>query len=223
MSPPHLFIATAFVAVLGAALARGAAPSVAVRTGLAVAPAPFRDLDGGFEVRFVAEPARDVTAQTVNGVTVVTHRYTEEVSGLGLVVSWADHPESARTTPEQRLLAARDTALDGASAQADSALDAQFAGAVGREFTFEKDGVRVSQRAFVRGPRLFQVLAVRPVGAQREIAARTFLESFRLLVAPRPMTAQPAAGKTRTPRNNPGDAPKAIVPRRDRPPGAAPR
>jgi hypothetical protein len=151
---------------------------------LAAAPdpgAPFRDEAAGFEARFVGQPALDESRQQVRGVTVITHRYTEEVRGLGLVVSWTDHPEADKTTPEQRLLAVRDAALSGASAQTDVALEAAQYGAPGREFTFEKDGVRVSQRAFVRGRRLYQVLAVRSIGAQREIAARTFLDAFRLL------------------------------------------
>lgn len=150
---------------------------------LAAAPAqgPFRDEAGGFEARFVGEPTKDETTQIVRGAKVVTHRYTQEVRGLGLVVSWADHPEAAKMTPEQRLLAARDAAIEGASAQTDTELDAAQYGAPGREFTYEKDGVRISQRVFVRGQRLYQALAVRSLGAQREIAARTFLDAFRLL------------------------------------------
>jgi hypothetical protein len=148
---------------------------------LLVSSGPFRDEAAGFEARFVGEPAKDEKTQVVRGVTVVTHRYIEEVNGLGLVVSWADHPESAKTTPEQRLLAVRDTALDGAPAQSDVALDAKTFGVPGREFTFERDGVRVSQRAFVRGKRLYQALAVRPVLAKREDAVRTFLDAFKVL------------------------------------------
>lgn len=162
---------------------------------LAAAPEPFRDAAGGFEARFVGEPVKDEKTQVVQGITIVTHRYTEEVRGLGLVVSWSDHPESARTTPQQRLLAVRDTALHGASAQTDVELDAALHGAPGREFTFEKEGVRISQRVFVRGQRLYQVLAVRSIGAQREIAARTFLDAFRLLPLPDAGTAKPAPGK----------------------------
>lgn len=158
---------------------------------LSAAPGPFRDEVGGFEARFVGAPAKDETTQVVQGIRIVTHRYTEEVRGLGLVVSWSDHPESARTTPQQRLFAVRDTALHGASAQTDIELDAQEHGAPGREFTFEKEGVRVSQRVFVRGQRLYQVLAVRAIGAQREIAARTFLDAFRLLPLPDAGAAQP--------------------------------
>jgi hypothetical protein len=161
---------------------------------LAIAPGPFRDEVGGFEARFVNAPARDEQTQVVRGVTIVTHRYIDEVRGLGLVVSWSDHPESGKTTPAQRLLAVRDTALEGASAQTDVELDAAQFGAPGREFTFEKDGVRISQRVFVRGRRLYQVLAVRSIGAQREIAARTFLDAFRLLPLPKgaPAKASPA-------------------------------
>lgn len=148
---------------------------------LLISPGPFRDEAAGFEARFLGEPAKDEKTQVVRGITIVTHRYIEEVNGLGLVVSWADHPESAKTTPEQRLLAVRDTALDGASAQTDVVLEAKDFGVPGREFTFEKEGVRVSQRAFVRGQRLYQALAVRPIGAQREIAVRTFLDAFKVL------------------------------------------
>jgi hypothetical protein len=160
---------------------------------LLISPGPFRDEAAGFEARFVGEPVKDEKTQVVRGVTIVTHRYIEEVNGLGLVVSWSDHPESAKTTAEQRLLAVRDTALDGASAQTDVALDSKEFGAPGREFTFEKEGVRVSQRAFVRGNRLFQALAVRSIGAQREIAVRTFLDAFKLLPA---KPAAKKAGKT---------------------------
>jgi hypothetical protein len=165
---------------------------------LAISSSPFRDEEAGFEARFVGEPARDQLTQTARGVTIVTHRYTEEVRGLGLVVSWSDHPESGKTTPQQRLLAVRDAALEGASPQTDVELDAAEYGAPGREFTFEKNGVRISQRAFVRGLRLYQVLAVRSIAAQKEIAARTFLDAFRLLgIKAPPSKAPPNQGPAR--------------------------
>jgi hypothetical protein len=167
---------------------------------LAAAPAsgPFRDEPGGFEARFVGAPQRDELTQVVRGVSVKTVRYTEEVAGLGLVVSFSDHPEAAKMTPAQRLLAVRDAALEGASAQTDVDLEASEHGAPGREFTFEKDGVRISQRAFVRGQRLYQVLAVRSIGAQRELAARTFLDAFRLLPLPQTQATPSPKSKGKT-------------------------
>jgi len=146
--------------------------------------APFESAAGGFRVLFPGQVTEQSKTQPSRAGPIEAHLFNAETDEMGFLVSYADHaPEVVKAAkPKAQLAAARDGVV-GKDGKLLAERELSLEGKPGIEFKFEKDGMVATERAFLVGRRLYQVMALGPPGESRERAAKIFLDSFQL-VAP---------------------------------------
>lgn len=146
--------------------------------------APYESTAGGFRVLFPGPVREQVKTQPTRAGPIDAHVFNAETDQMGFLVSYADHAaEVVRAAkPRAQLAAARDGVV-GKAGKLLSERELSLQGKPGLEFKFEKDGVVATERAFLVGRRLYQVMALGPPGDTHDRAAKIFLDSFQL-VAP---------------------------------------
>jgi hypothetical protein len=155
----------------------------------AATPTEYRAADGSFSV--VAPVPLDPITQTddIPGIGAIdTHVLVSDAGPVLYYASYADYPThvTAQRTPAEMLAGSRDGAARGLNGEIVDDRAIVLGDQPGRAFTIygaDKDGQPFTLwvRHYLVENRLYQVMAMATRGANQEVAAEQFLDSFTLL------------------------------------------
>ena len=143
--------------------------------------APFVSPEGRFSVLFPGPVREQLKTQASKAGPVEVHLFNSDTETMGFLVSYSDHGAevSKALKPKDQLAAARDSVV-GKAGKVIAQREVQQQGNPGLEFKFQQDGLVATERAFLVGRRLYQVMALGPPGGSHDRAAQIFLDSFKL-------------------------------------------
>jgi hypothetical protein len=133
--------------------------------------APFVSAEGGFSILFPSPPEE---RNEPGG----TRTFSAETATTAFIVSYVELPTKAGR-PKDQLAHVRETIAGGGKLTAERPVT--LGRSPGLELVVEKDGLVVTERAYVIGRRLYQLMVIAPPGEANARAAQLFFGSFKAL------------------------------------------